>query len=216
MLMQNLIIKLVKPFINSSARKVLGRHFDKSIVQTLLKNAWEEYDILKKEVHPEPNFGARIMVELAVISETFFQQITEKMSEQEACRIFNEIAWDIYSKMGKSAYRFTGLTSKNKYDHLLKATRLFRTFPFSSPSYQWKDLPAEPGVVAFNCERCPVANYFKNRGNAPLGFNTWCQLDYRLANLWGGTLALTNTIAGGAAVCDFRWKIDEKEEASDT
>lgn len=209
--MHHLIIQLLKPFINSSAKKVLRQHFDKKTVQVLLKNAWAEYACLKKEVRPEQNFGARIMVELAVISETFFRQLAEKMSEQEAYRIFNEIAWGIYSKMGKTAYRLTGLTSKNKYDHLLKATRLFRTFPFSSPSYQWKDLPAEPGVVAFDCERCPVANYFKNSGNAPLGFNTWCQLDYRLANLWGGTLALTNTIAGGAAVCDFKWKIDEKE-----
>jgi ubiquinone biosynthesis protein len=216
MLIHNLIIKLVKPFINSSARKVLGRLLDKSTVQTLLKNAWEEYGILKKEVHPEPNFGARIMVELAVISETFFRQLAGKMSEQEAYRIFNEIAWDIYSKMGKTTYRLTGLTSKNKYDHLLKATRLFRTFPFSSPSYQWKDLPAEPGVVAFDCERCPVANYFKSKENAALGFNTWCQLDYKLAELWGGNLRLTNTIAGGAEVCDFRWKVDEDERENKT
>lgn len=210
--MHYLIIQLLKPFINASAKKVLIQHFDKNAVQAMLKNAWVEYASLKNGIQQETNFGARIMVELAVVSEAFYQQLLQKAGVQQAYRIFNEIAWDIYSKMGGLAYRLTGFTSKNKYAHLLKAIRLFRTFPFSSPSYRWKDLPSEPGVVAFNCERCPVANYFKSRGNAQLGFNTWCQLDFRLAKLWGGTLSLTNTIAGGAEVCDFRWTVNEFEK----
>lgn len=210
--MHRLIIQLFRPFINASAKKALIRHFEKNAARTMLKKAWMEYAILKKEVPLEQNFGARIMVGLAVVSEAFYHQLLRKAGEQQAYRIFNEIAWNIYSKMGGLAYRLTGFTSKNKYDHLLKATRLFRTFPFSSTSYRWKDLPSEPGVVAFNCERCPVANYFKSRGNAQLGFNTWCQLDFRLAKLWGGTLSLTNTIAGGAEVCDFRWEVIEPEQ----
>ncbi len=209
--MHHLIIQLLKPFINASAKKVLMRQFNKNAVRTMLKNAWADYASLKNGVHMEPNFGAKIMVGLAVVSEAFYQQLSQKTGAQKAYRIFNEIAWDIYSKMGGFTYRLTGMFSKNKYDHLLKATQLFRAFPFSSPSYQWKDLPGEPGVVAFNCERCPVANYFKSRGDAALGFNTWCKLDYKLAKLWGGDLTLTNTIAGGAEVCDFRWKVDEDE-----
>lgn len=209
--MHRLIIRLLRPFINASAKKALMRHFDTNDARLILKNAWVEYAILKTEVPIEQNFGARIMVELAVVSEAFYQQLFLKAGGQQAYRIFNEIAWDIYSKMGGVAYRLTGFTSKNKYDHLLKATQLFRTFPFSSPSYRWKDLPSKLGVVAFNCERCPVANYFKSRGNDQLGFNTWCQLDFRLAKLWGGTLSLTNTIAGGAEVCDFRWEVIEPE-----
>lgn len=208
--MHHLIVQLLKPFINASAKKTLMQHFDKNAVRAILKTAWVEYAILKKEVSPEQNFGARIMVGLAIVSEAFYRQLLQKAGVQKAYQIFNEIAWDIYSKMGGLAYWFTGLTSKNKYDHLLKATRVFRSFPFSSPSYKWRDLPSEPGVVAFNCERCPVANHFKSRGNAQLGFNTWCQLDFRLAKLWGGTLSLTNTIAGGAEVCDFRWEVEEK------
>jgi L-2-amino-thiazoline-4-carboxylic acid hydrolase len=204
--MHNIIISLMKPFINASARRVLTPRFTAGIANAMLNSAWREYRILRKEPPREQNFGARIMVGLAVVSEAFFRQLAGKVSEQEAWRIFNEIAWAIYSKMGRAAYRLTGLASKNKYQRLLNATRLFRAFPFSSPSYRWNDLPAEPGMVAFNCERCPVANYFKMRKNAPLGKNTWCQLDYDLAKLWGGSLALTNTLAGGAEVCDFRWK----------
>lgn len=201
----------MKPLINASARRVLTPRFTASIANAMLKNAWQEYRILKKELLREENLGARIMVGLAVISEAVFRQLAGKVSEREAYRIFNEIAWAIYSKMGRTAYLFAGLASKNKYQYLLNATRLFRAFPFSSPSYRWNDLPAEPGVVAFNCERCPVAEYFKTKGNALLGFNTWCQLDYSLAKLWGGTLELSNTIAGGADICDFRWKAGESE-----
>ena len=207
--MHTLIIFLLKPFINTSARRVLTPRFTADIANAMLKNAWQEYHILRKEPPQEQNFGARIMVGLAVISEMVYRQLAGKVKEREAYRLFNEIAWDIYSKMGRAAYWFTGLMTKDGYKRLLKATRVFRAFPFSSPSYWWYDLPAEPGIVAFNCERCPVANYFKMRGNAALGKNTWCQLDYDLAKLWGGNLSLTNTIAGGAEVCDFRWKVQE-------
>ena len=205
----HIVIRLLKPLINSAARNKLTTYFDPEIIQPLLENVWSDYAIHKDGVNREPNFGARIMVDLAILSRVFYWQLLQRTDEQIAYKIFNEIAWAIYSKMGTIVYRLTGLISKNKYDHLLRSTRLFRVFPFSSPSYQWKDLPSEHDVVAFNCERCPVANYFRECGDAHIGFNTWCQLDYRLAELWGGKLLLTNTISGGATFCDFKWEVSD-------
>jgi hypothetical protein len=40
-------------------------------------------------------------------------------------------------------------------------TVAFRTFPFSAPSYEWKNVASPAGVVAFDCRKCTVADYFK-------------------------------------------------------
>ena len=99
-----------------------------------------------------------------------------------------------------------GAFSQDGYEKLRFATTAFRTFPFDSPSYGWKDIDAEPGVVAFDCFKCPVAAYFRAHNTSELCVNTWCKLDYPLARQWGSELTRTGTIASGAPVCDFRWQ----------
>ncbi len=90
------------------------------------------------------------------------------------------------------------------------ATQIFRSFPFSLPGYIWQDLPSDEQTVAFDCQKCPVGEFFQNKGEAELCVNTWCNLDFVLASKWGGTLTRTNTIAGGGKVCDFRWTIPKE------
>jgi hypothetical protein len=34
-----------------------------------------------------------------------------------------------------------------------------------------------------------------------------CSLDFRMATAWGVTLQRTQTLAGGAAYCDFRFSV---------
>jgi ubiquinone biosynthesis protein len=85
------------------------------------------------------------------------------------------------------------------------ATDLFRSFPFGSPSYQWRDAPSSDGAVAFDCVKCPVAEFFASQGSSELCVQTFCRLDFPLAQTWGGKLIRTGTIASGAERCDFRW-----------
>ncbi len=87
------------------------------------------------------------------------------------------------------------------------ATDLFRTFPFGAPGYGWRDAPAAASVVAFDCTRCPVAEYFARHDASELCVRTWCELDFPLAEKWGGRLVRGGTIASGATHCDFRWHV---------
>jgi len=204
--MQRAVIYIARPWINRSIEKHLGGSYSADAIGQLIWNGWWSYNQLRKDVSRESTAGARIMVELAVVSEAFYLELLKhENSKENAIDQFNLIAWDIYERMGRLAWWITGFGSKNEFDHLRKSIMAFRSFPFGSPSYLWKDLPAEKGTVAFNCERCPVANYFKEKDLADFGFSTWCKYDYRMAELWGGKLELTNTIAGGAEVCDFKW-----------
>jgi len=104
---------------------------------------------------------------------------------------------------GRTGGRADGRTGGR--DRLRVATTAFRTFPFSSPSYLWKDVEAAPRTVAFNCLKCPVAEHFRAHDLSDVCVKTWCALDFPLARQWGATLERTGTIAGGAAACDFRW-----------
>jgi hypothetical protein len=40
---------------------------------------------------------------------------------------------------------------------------------------------------------------------ADLCIGTWCNLDFPLAEMWGGRLERRGTLAAGAPVCDFRF-----------
>lgn len=204
--MHRFIIIASKPILNRAIRKHLVGRYSALQTKNLVASGWRSYRSLRKAAPRETTFGARIMVELAVVSEAFYLELLRIENDHDkAIELFNKVAWDIYEMMGKTAWSITGIWSNGSHDHLRKAIMAFRKFPFGSPSYKWKDLPGQQNEVRFNCERCPVATYFKGKGLAEVGYSTWCQYDYRMAELWGGKLELTNTIAGGAEVCDFKW-----------
>jgi ubiquinone biosynthesis protein len=85
------------------------------------------------------------------------------------------------------------------------ATDLFRSFPFGPPSYEWRDISSSDGAIAFDCVKGPVAQFFASHDASELCVQTFCRLDFPLAEAWGGQLKRSGTIASGAQHCDFRW-----------
>ncbi len=108
--------------------------------------------------------------------------------------------------MGDLPWFAGGAFTRDGYQRLKLATDAFRTFPFGSPAYLWQDVEAGEGVVGFDCLRCPVAEYMASHNRSELCVQTFCNLDFPLAQQWGATLERTGTIASGAPRCDFRWR----------
>ena len=52
---------------------------------------------------------------------------------------------------------------------------------------------------------CPTSAYLVPRGDADLMVKAGCNLDYALAELWGGRLERGGTIAEGCGRCTFRF-----------
>ena len=75
---------------------------------------------------------------------------------------------------------------------------------FLSSPFRYKYPPSEAGV-AFDVTLCPLADYFKDQGVPELTQHAACNLDYCLARELGVDSVRTQTIADGAAHCDFRW-----------
>lgn len=206
--MKTLILFWFKTQVRTEAAKVLSVNHSKAWVKDLLNDFRKHYQNLKAEVPEMPTPGGAVVVNLAAMSEAFYQELKVRVWDKEVVtKIFYEIAWNIYTKMGKLTWKLAGLTTQNDYKRLSNATNIFRKFPFNSPSYQWKDLPGEEDTVAFDCLKCPVAEYFKSKNLSEFCAATWCALDYPLAEMWNSTLERTGSIAGGAPTCDFRWKL---------
>ena len=192
-----------------AAKIILAPHFKSNEVRDILQGYWQRYLQLKPEVPAMPTMGGSLMLHLSAMSTAFYKELTSRgKSEEITTQLFYDIAWKIYQKMGRFSWWLAGIGNRSSYSRLLKATKLFRAFPFNSPSYLWKDVEAGNNVVGFNCVKCPVAEYFQTKGLSEFCVKTWCALDYPLAEQWGGQLERKSSIAGGAKVCNFRWKVN--------
>ncbi|MEX0995851.1 MAG: L-2-amino-thiazoline-4-carboxylic acid hydrolase [Flavobacteriaceae bacterium] len=206
--MRRLILYWFKIQAAKAAMNVLAPHFNNIEVQDILHRYWQRYLLLKPEVPKMPTMGGSLMLHLSAMSTGFYQELTARgKNKEKTTQLFYDVAWKVYQKMGKFSWWLAGWGNKNNYNKLLKATKLFRAFPFNSPSYQWKDVNTDKNVVGFDCLKCPVAEYFKKKGLSKFCTATWCALDYPLAEMWNAKLERTGSIAGGAKVCDFRWYV---------
>ena len=201
-------VRILRPFLDPRAREALIHSYSEHEVDDILENSWVRYGNLAPSVPSQETIGARFMVHLSALTIAMYEALLSAgQSAEGATTLMYEVGWRVYTKMGEVPWATAGAFSHDGYEKLRFATKAFRTFPFDSPSYVWKDTDAEPGVVAFDCLKCPVAEYMRSHDKSDLCVSTWCKLDYPLARQWGSELERTGTIAGGATVCDFRWRI---------
>ncbi len=212
-MMKELLIYWFKRQAIKAAPAVLGQYYNNEEAREILWAYWQRYLRLRSDVPAMPTIGGSVMVHLAAMSTAFYQELTARGQKEEvATQLFYDIAWKVYVKMGKFSWWVAGFGNHTTYNRLLKATQLFRSFPFNSPSYLWQDVKTGNNTVGFDCLKCPVAEYFQKKGLSKFCAKTWCALDYPLAEMWNSKLERTRSIAGGAKVCDFRWNVKPKEE----
>jgi ubiquinone biosynthesis protein len=199
-------ILVFRALIDPTARHILSDRYE-SDGHAILDRIWAGAAERWLALPPQTTLGATITVRLAAVTATAYDVIlAETKSAEIATQAVYDIAWALYKKMGRAAWTTSGILSPNGARRLRLATTAFRTFPFSSPSYRWEDVPTPGGVVGFDCLRCPVADYFKTQDLSELCVRTWCALDFPLAaNVWDAQLVRSGSIAGGASTCDFRW-----------
>jgi hypothetical protein len=134
------------------------------------------------------------------------------MSQAEAGTLVETIMLDVYRPVAVAMFRLSRLRSAKRETRvkwlLNMLTRHFYTSPF-----QHRHLPSEAGV-AFDVTLCPLADYLKDQGVPELTPQAACNLDYCAAREFGVDLVRSQTIADGAAHCDFRWKFPAQRERS--
>lgn len=126
------------------------------------------------------------------------------MSQAEAAALVGTIISDVYQPVYAALFklsRLRGSKREPRVEWLLdRMIRYFFTAPFG-----YRAIPSKTGV-AFDVLRCPLAEYFNDQDVPELTRHAACNLDYLMAREWGIDLVRSQTIADGAAHCDFRFK----------
>lgn len=207
-------MRLLRPVLVRVARRAMQDRFTRAEARAIVDDAFADYERARSRLPREEPAGPRLMVHLAALTAGFYRALCARgLDESEARRRTGDITWAVYEKMGDVPWALAGVGGPAPRTRLQRATDLFRRFPFSEPGYHMVDVASDPDVVGFDVRRCPVAEYLRAEGLGELCVQTWCDLDFGLAVRWGARLERTQTIAGGADHCDFRWRVvDESED----
>jgi hypothetical protein len=125
-------------------------------------------------------------------------------NKTEACMLVETIMSDIYEPLPAAMFKLSRLRSVKRETRIKWLIGMSTRYFFPSP-FRHQHLHSESGI-AYDITLCPLADYFKNQGLPELAQHAACNLDYSAARELGIDLIRTQTIADGAANCDFRWK----------
>lgn len=180
--------------------------FTHADIHNLLAEVWKKFDLLALNVPKQTAFGNQMNLYLSCITLCCFQTFLELGVEYSyAIELTGDVSWKVYEKWGAIPIIFTRFRYQNPRERMRFSVNAFLKFPFGPPGYLLQRLPSDEGI-SFDIQRCIVAEYFRAQGAAQLCMGTWCDLDFALAEMWGGWLERTETIAGGFSRCDFRFK----------
>ncbi len=207
------LARLLRRALVPVARAALADRYSGSEARAILSEAFLEYERARETLPSEDQLGPRLMVHLAALTAGFYRALVARgLEPADARRRTGRVTGAVYEQMGGVPWALSRLRGKEPRARLETATNLFRRFPFSVPGYEMVDVVAPDDVVAFDVRRCPVAEYLRAEGLAELCVETWCGLDFALAERWGARLERPQTLAGGAERCDFRWRVVRGEE----
>lgn len=130
-------------------------------------------------------------------------------SEAEAGAAITGINWAILGPPIALAHAVSRLRSGHRGRRVAWLLDALFLLVFTAP---FRRRAAPPGQgLSFDVLACPLADYFRRQGVPELTHHAACQLDYRMAQDWGVQLHRQQTLAGGGAFCDFRFRVVVEE-----
>jgi 4-amino-4-deoxy-L-arabinose transferase-like glycosyltransferase len=163
-----------------------------------------------QRTRPRHSLGVNMLLAYMQWDVALYRALQEHgISPQQAGEWIERINWQIFAPASALAFKASRLRSRRllvRVRWLLDA--LFR-FVFTRP-FRRRNLPAVAGV-AFDVQVCPLASYLGEQGVPQLTHSAACSLDFRMASEWGVSLQRKQTLAGGAAHCDFRFSVPGNE-----
>jgi len=188
------------------ARRHLQAHFaDKSDQVWRSTRTWQSKLAPSRPRH-SGSAGVDFLMRYFEWSCALYRAVQEHgMSQAEAAVLVETVMTDVYRPVPAAMFKFSRLRSAKREARvrwiLGNVTRHF----MPAPPFCYRHLPSETGV-AFDVTACPFFNYFNDQGVPELTEPAAGNMDYVMAREWGVKLVRTQTIADGAAHCDFRWK----------
>jgi ubiquinone biosynthesis protein len=181
--------------------------FTRTEIDEILTSIWERYDESASNVPWEPKVGNRINILLACLTFACLEIMIQRgVPRQHAIELIGDASWNVYRRWGKILIPFARLYSRDPRKRMRLSVNAFLRFPFTPPGYRFERVPSADGI-ALNMLRCPVADYLGQQQASDLCVGTWCNLDFALAEMWGGWLERSETLAAGCDHCNFHFKV---------
>lgn len=188
-------------------KKLSGR-LPEGTVSKLPGEIWNEYKNRLPGLEKKETAGATLVIRLSLLTLILYEKlIAENIQKQEAIRLTSEITWAVYDKLTGIFWFFTRFFSGKPIVRLRKAMNFaVKYFPYNSPGYEMEFLKTDDREFFFDVHKCPSADFFIEHRVSELCSETWCNLDYSLAEKWNVGLEREKTIAKGDGICTFRFK----------
>jgi hypothetical protein len=218
-------VRAARPFARVAARAaIVGRarsrtypsegRFTHSEITRIVDGAFLRFEHHVPGLPCEPTLGSRQNVTLAALTMSFLEALEGAGIERSyAIELTGDTCWRFYRQWGSLTRAATRSITGDPIRRLRLGVDAFLTFPFGRPGYRFDDVAQGDGR-SLDMRRCPVADYLGSYGAADLCTGSWCNLDYALAEMWGGRLERSGTLVGGADCCDFRFRVSDKPEAN--
>ena len=121
-------------------------------VGDFMKQTWDRYYELEPTVAIQPTLGAVFSTHAAALILAMHETLLRHgVAAAESHRLIYDIGWSVYRQMAEPPLLIASAFTRDPRKRLKLATDLFRSFPFSSPSYQWRDVASPDGAIAFDC-----------------------------------------------------------------
>ncbi len=199
---------ILKPLLVHYARPPLDTRFGRERAGKILDETFKRCASRPRGVPQESSLGGRLMVYLAALTAALYSVLVDEGLDRAQARAETaNITRSIYDKMAEVPWLIARISTVSPIARLERATNAFRRFPFGPPAYVMEDVPSDDRTVAFDVKRCPVATYFRAQGLSELCVESFCNLDFALAERWGARLERTTTLAAGDTCCNFRWRL---------
>lgn len=174
---------------------------------------WRRTLDVQSELQPtrvRHSLGVNLLLRYMQWDYALYRALQEQgLGQQQAGQWIAQINWQIVAPASALAFKASRLRSSNLQTRIQWLLDALFSLVFTRP-FRRSTLPAVAGV-AFAVQVCPLASYLRQQGAPELSHYAACSLDYRMATDWGVTLQRRQTLAGGAAYCDFRFSLPPAE-----
>ena len=217
---------LIKPFLMwlfkwAGTRSLAGRYvnwqdpskgrFTTADLNRILKTTMHHFEALlsKADIGRFETFGSRMNVMLGVASLAMYKALLDEGIERGyAIELFTGVAWKVYEKFVVLPRLLARLVTRDPQKRMNFMLQAFLKFPFSQPGYQWK-IKSQDEKFQLDFYRCPVRDYFHEMGEDDFLLNSWCTLDYALAQVMvkNGHYKRPHALSAGDPLCDMTWSV---------
>ena len=186
-----------------AAQRQLGHALPADAAAQLMAQARQNYPALSA-TRPRHGFALnRLMAIMQGHAALYPRLRAHGLSTTEAGEIIEAINWQIFGPSTRLAFALSRLRSGRRLRRVRWIIDLLFRLVFTAPFR--RQMQAGGEGLWFDVQACPLADYFRARNLPELAHHAACQLDYRMAQVWGVQLQRQKTIAREAPLCDFRF-----------